>query len=292
MSSGSGRVVDDLCRADRRFPFTLWLPSTLGPDTRLLMAVHGSDRDHGWCRDFFTDFGRAHDVAVLAPLFGVGVGGDDEGAGYKFLHHTMFLDHTVFLDHAETPARTGGGDRIHVDRVMLSMVAEVGSSYGIDVRRFGLVGFSGGGQCVHRFALLHAERLWGLSVGAPGTVTLLDDSLPYWAGTAGVTEILGAPVDLDALRRLPVHLVIGADDLDDGLPVRRPGDATWVEGADTAGVTRRDRIESLRRSWSDARISVALDVVPEAGHEPGPCWERSLPYLAERLAAHRTDSER
>lgn len=271
VAGSSGQIVTDATLStDPRFSFTLWLPPTLGPHTQLLVAVHGSDRDIEWCRDFFVDFGRQHDVAVLAPLFGVGVGGDVEGAGYKFLHHT-----------------TPSGEQIHPDRVLLAMVVEAGRRFGMDVQRFGLVGFSGGGQCVHRFALLHAERLWALSVGAPGTVTLLDDRLPYWAGTENLEQVLDAPMDLGALRQLPVHLVIGGDDLDDGLVVRRPGDATWVAGADAAGMTRRDRIEGLRRSWSSAGVDVTLDVVPGAGHEPGPCWARSVDYLGGRLAAHR-----
>ncbi len=43
-------------------------------------------------------------------------------------------------------------------------------------------------------------------------------------------------------------------------------DPLWVEGADAAGATRLDRIQSLRRSFEAAGIPVRLDVVPGAAH--------------------------
>ena len=34
-------------------------------------------------------------------------------------------------------------------------------------QRFALFGYSGGGHFVHRFFMLHPQRLWALSIGAP-----------------------------------------------------------------------------------------------------------------------------
>src|SRR5690606_39266483 len=98
------------------------------------------------------DFARAHRVVVLAPLFPAGMTEPGELSSYKLIRH--------------------GG--IDYDRVLLGMVAEVAARYRLAGERFYLHGFSGGGHFAHRFLYLHPERLAGVSIGAPGIVTLID----------------------------------------------------------------------------------------------------------------------
>ena len=83
--------------------------------------------------------------AILCPIFPVGVLGDGARSGYKFLEE---------------------GD-IRYDHVVLAMVAEMADKYRQDWSKFAMFGFSGGGHFTHRFAILHPEKLWAASIGAP-----------------------------------------------------------------------------------------------------------------------------
>jgi pimeloyl-ACP methyl ester carboxylesterase len=253
-------------RTDPRFGYALALPAQISPSTAVLVAVHGSGRDVEATRDAFIEFGDNHDVLVIAPLFPMGLDGDVSGVGYKVLEWGS----------------------LRYDRLLAAMVAEVATTYGLNQQRFGLVGFSGGGQFAHRFGWLHAERLWALSIGAPGTVTALDHSRSYWAGIGDVVDRFGCDVDLPALRRLPVQLVIGDDDRDPAVIQRPAGDPLRLSGPDPAGVTRMDRIHTLHRSLEAAGVQSRLDVVPGVGHQPDNLWPVVRSYLADRLAVLRT----
>lgn len=96
------------------------------------------------------------------------------------------------------------------------MIDEVAQRWpGIETEKFYLIGFSGGGQFVSRFFYLHSDRLLGLSIGAPGTVTSLDRSLEWPRGIKDVEEKFdGLTVDFGALRSVEhVQLLVGEQDI-------------------------------------------------------------------------------
>ncbi|GAA2848494.1 hypothetical protein GCM10010517_05740 [Streptosporangium fragile] len=243
-----GRTPFFACEADQRFSYCLYVPEDYDESGHqryeLVVVVHGTDRTAAEYRNLFADFCEAHDCIVLAPLFPAGIARRDELHDYKFIDY--------------------GG--IRFDRVLLSMVDEVAAKYRLDGSRMLMHGFSGGGQFVHRFFYLHPRRLRAVSIGAPGLVTLLDPHWPWWAGTRDFTERLGARLDLEAMRDVAVQMIIGAEDTDTWEITVTEQDALWVEGADSAGATRVDRLSSLHRSFTDAGITARLDVVPGAAH--------------------------
>ena len=49
-------------------------------------------------------------------------------------------------------------------------------------------GFSGGAQFAHRFLYIHPGRLRAVSLGAPGLVTMLDETRAWWVGTGGMAS--------------------------------------------------------------------------------------------------------
>jgi pimeloyl-ACP methyl ester carboxylesterase len=149
--------------------------------------------------------------------------------------------------------------------VLLDIVDEVSERYGLDGGRFLLQGFSGGGQFAHRFFYLHPDRLAGVSIGAPGRITRLDDDQPWWLGTGGFAERFGTPIDHDALRRVPVQMVVGAEDVETW-EINNPGDSNWMDGAEKAGRTRIERLETLRADFERHGIAVRFDVVPGVAH--------------------------
>lgn len=253
-------------RADPRFCFCLYVPPEFQPTVaELLVVVHGSYRNFTAHRDQFGEFARTNGCLVLAPLFPVGILGDGNGDGFKYLIE---------------------GD-IRYDRVLEAMVEEVRERWGLKTEKFGLVGFSGGAQFTNRYLILHPRRLWAASVGAPGSVTLLDSSRAWWVGIADFETRFGHPVDIAALRETPVQLIVGDRDLDPSEITHMPGSRHWQDGANDAGKDRVERIGALNASLSDAGLSVTLSLLPGVGHKAEPIFAASQIFLAEQLKRYR-----
>ena len=197
---------------------------------------------------------------MLCPLFPVGVLGDGNRDGFKQLRR-----------------------RIRYDHVLQDMVAEVGEKFGRRFERFGLFGYSGGGQFVN-YALLHPETLWAVSIGAPGSVTLLDPEQDWWVG---------------AMRRRALRQVRRRErcawrvhDRGQG----RPGDlgdhareAASPHGRELGRRTRPERLESLRRSFEAAGVHAVLDLVDNVPHDGLKCVPQVQDFLAATLRRLRNE---
>lgn len=243
-----GRTTVYCAQADRRFSYCAYVPRSYDEDGsdryRLFVSVHGTMRDMGEYRDAFIGFAERHQVIVLAPLFPAGITAPGELSSYKMLRH---------------------GD-LHYDAVLLSMVDELAGRYRVDTGRFGLFGFSGGGHFAHRFLYLHPERLSAVSIGAPGIVTLLDTDHDFWVGVRNFDEVFGKPLDIGAIRRVAVQMIVGGDDTDTWEITVKPGSPLWMPGADLAGANRQDRLKSLKASFENHGIAVRHDTVPGVAH--------------------------
>jgi len=254
-------------RHDPRFSYCLYLPPQRGDGkpTELLVAVHGSLRLFIPYRDAFSAFAEWNNCIVLAPLFPSGVLGDENGDGYKYLYESD----------------------LRYDRVLLAMVAEVAQRYHLTSRQFGLLGYSGGGHFAHRFYTLHPERLWAVSIGAPGSVTLLDPNREWWMGVRNTREMFGVQVDIAAMRRVPVQMIVGRVDLETYEIVHREDDRYWLPGANDAGPNRPARLAALRDSYASQGIAVRFDVLPDVAHDAMRCAKAAESFLAEALRARR-----
>src|SRR4051812_4854162 len=155
--------------ADPRFSFCLHVPST-SKDAHgrrgLVVAVHRTLRNFMECRDAFAGFGEQHGLVVLAPLFPINVFGDGNPDGYKYLQERD----------------------IRYDLLLNAMVETIAGWTACDASRFFLQGYSGGAHFVHRYLLLHPQRVRAASLSAPGQVTLLDPAVPWHAGLRGIEE--------------------------------------------------------------------------------------------------------
>ncbi|MGV1761000.1 alpha/beta hydrolase [Rhizobium sp. A22-96] len=251
---------------DARFSYCLYVPERGDSAERsLLCVIHGSYRNFTAHRDQFKDFANANNCLILAPLFPGNVLGDGNLDGFKYMVE---------------------GD-IRYDQVLQSMVAQVSARYGTDGARFGLVGFSGGAHFAHRFLLLRPERLWGVSVGAPGSVTLLDHQRDWWPGVRDIEQRFGTTIDPQRLAEVPIQLIVGDADLDTTEIVHRPGGRYWTEGANDAGETRPDRLRALEHSLANAGAKAAFDLLPGVGHEAEPIFTAAQSFLARSLTAYR-----
>ena len=256
------------CKADPRFSYCLYVPQTLGQGgepPELVVAMHGTGRGFTGYRDAFEEFGRWNNCVVLAPLFPIGVCGDDNRDGFKYM-------------------REG---EIRYDRVLLAMVAEVEARYGLSFARFALFGYSGGGHFAHRFLLLQPQRLWAVSIGAPGSVTLLDPTRDWWVGTRDMAALFGTAPDIAAMRQVAVQMIVGAADLETWEITHRPGGRNFMPDANHAGATRPERLAALRKSFEDAGIAVRFDLVPNMAHDGLRAVPRVQDFFAEAMAARR-----
>jgi pimeloyl-ACP methyl ester carboxylesterase len=258
-------------RSDPRFSYCTYVPPHIAEAKRpmeLVVVMHGTGRAFVEYRDAFAEFARWNDCIVLCPLFPVGVRGDGNRDAFKHMQE---------------------GD-IRYDHVLLDMVAELEEKFSCDFSRFALFGYSGGGQFVNRFALLHPERLWGVSIGAPGSVTLLDADKDWWVGTRGMQERYGKPLDLDALRKVDVHMVVGKADLETWEITHREGGKYYMPGCNDAGRTRPDRLKTLQQSFEAAGVKVAFDVVDNVPHDGQKCVGVVQDWLARALKAKRREN--
>jgi hypothetical protein len=254
-------------KADPRFAYCLYVPPIIsgGAAPDLVVAMHGTGRDFVGYRDAFAEFGRWNNCIILAPLFPVGVLGDGNRDGFKYM-------------------REAG---IRYDQALLDIVAEVGERYGQAFDRFALFGYSGGGHFTHRFLMLHPDRLWAACIGAPGSVTLLDPTRDWWVGTRNVQALFGAAIDTAALARVPVQMVVGSADLETWEITHRPGSRHWMPDANHAGNTRPERLASLKASFEAAGVAVRFDQVSNMAHDGMQAVPQVQTFLAEVLGQRR-----
>lgn len=231
------------CRADPRFSYCFYVPENRpeGP-MPLLVMIHGSGRVAESYRNRLADVAEATGCVVLCPLFPCGVATPEDIESYKFVYWPG----------------------LRYDQVLLAMIDELAERVPLRTDRFMLAGFSGGGHFAHRFFYGHADRLLGVSIGAPGVVTLLDPDKPWWVGIAGLRDILGFEPDLDAMRRVQVQMVIGGNDDED--MQTPPGSPHFMPGINDAGHNRQEKLAALQTSFQRHGIACDLLTVPGVGH--------------------------
>ena len=234
------------CKADPRFSYCFYVPPSFDEapeEHRLVVAVHGTGRDASGYRDRFAPFAQYNKCVVLAPLFPIGVRGDDHADGYKYI--------------AEK--------EIRYDHVLLSMVEELGAALGRRFDTFNLFGFSGGGHFAHRFLYLWPDKLDAVAVGAPGGVTRIDDTRDFWLGTRNFEALFGKPLDLPAIRKVPVQLVVGACDVEEF--TYPPQFAAFIEGMGDIGKNRIERNTKLFENYQAHGLDVRQTIVPKVAHD-------------------------
>jgi len=256
--------------SDPRFAYCLYVPPAVskgGPQPELLVVQHGTGRNFTGYRDDFAAFARWHNVMILAPLYPIGPLGDGNRDGFKYIVE---------------------GD-IRYDHVLLSMVDEIAARYDCDFSKFALFGYSGGAHFAHRFLMLHPERLFACTIGAPGSVTLLDPTRDWWVGTRNFAKIFGHEIDIEAMKQVKVQMLVGKADLETWEITHKEGSRFWMPDANHAGKVRPERLESLRQSFEKEGITVRFDVISNMAHDGSRAVRSVEEFLHEVLAERRAE---
>jgi len=250
------------CRADPRVGYVLVMQDA-HPSQGLVVAIHDSTRELQPFVGSFAPWAGEHGLALLMPYFPPGVRGDDYADGYKFLLE----------------------GEIRYDALLNDMVDEAAAEAGFPAASFFLHGYSGGGQFVHRYLLLHPERVLAASIGAPGEVTLLDDDLDWWAGVRDAKSLFGQAVQPAAIRRMPIQLLVGERDTNaQGLAVQAPS-RFWDSDERRAGAHRIDRLRTLEACLRSAGATPWFELMPGVAHGDGP--EPAIRLAQRFFAAQR-----
>lgn len=264
-----GRTTSIACRADPRFSYCLHVPHAFRTGQkadRILLAVHGTDRRNQQVRDLFSDYAEATNTVVIAPLFPAGLGQDHEVDDYKLLRV----------------------DSLRFDRIALAMVEEVAARYAVDATRFQLCGFSGGAHFAHRFFYAHPKRLSAVVVGAPGSVTLPRADRNWWVGLADFAKIFGHEPDWPAISQVPIHLTVGREDTNPAGIIHSPADPYWMDGAESAGTNRVERLSMLHRHLAARQCQVTFELLDAVSHKLEPIVQAADTFFRRRLAADCT----
>ena len=251
-------------QSDQRFSYCLYVPQIYVEQATesytLIVLIHGTDRTASEYRSRFADFCDQHHCIAIAPLFPVGVDNKDDMDGYKLIE----------------------AHGIRYDKILNSMIDEVSLKYRLD-DRFLMHGFSGGGHFAHRYLYLHPKRLRGVSVGAPGLVTLLDKNLPFWRGTADFETKFGSAPDIHAIRQVDIQLIVGADDVETWEIAINASNPLWLPGANDAGKTRIERLERLGESLRVHGIDCQFEKLSGIAHDGFPMLATVQKFFASVL---------
>lgn len=136
-----------------------------------------------------------------------------------------------------------------------------------------MAGFSASGMFVNRFALLHPEVVKAAVIGSPGgwpTAPVGEwegERLTYPAGIADVADLVGKPVALDAVRKVPMLFFIGDRDDNDSVPYSDSYDDRERELVlDLFGATPVSRWAKAEDLYRAAGLKSEFRLVPGVAH--------------------------
>ncbi|CAJ4953137.1 putative poly(Aspartic acid) hydrolase [Burkholderia pseudomallei] len=121
----------------------------------------------------------------------------------------------------------------------------------------------------------------------PGNVTVVDQTKDWWLGVGGFERHFGKPFDVAALKRVPVQMVVGRADLETWEITVREDSPMYLPGINDAGVTRLERLRTLKASFEAAGIQVRFDELDNIAHNGTQVVEVVQDFFAQVLRTMR-----
>ena len=274
-----GHVPLMALQSDPRVSYALYIPpdhySTAERKLPLLTSVHGTRRGLSSLYTDLAAFADSAPCAILAPVFPAGLEGANDLDSYKVLKSST----------------------LRSDLALLAMLGEVTHRWpGLRTDKVFMMGYSGGGQFAQRFAFLHPGRLAAASIGAPGSVTLLDAHQSWPRGIADVESIFARRVDAELIKQVPIQLVIGSEDTKVhggeafGKWLKQVKRALAIDNESSSSsmpaTTSNGRVQILRELQENLQendIECRFDVIPHVAHSAKGAQACMLQFIHLRM---------
>ena len=254
--------------SDRPITVFYHIPDSAHQSSPIAMVVHGSARDGEYLRNALKPESDRRNAIILMPNFG--------SAEYS---NNYFLLGNLF-DDGENPSVASQNDSTDwtyaiIEQLFIHFRAEVASKDA----RYDLVGFSGGGQFAHRFALFaHRPQCDRIVACSSGWYTLPDAASPYPYGL-GTTQ-RASDADVRKALATPLHLAVGSADTDPNSSGLR-----HTAEADAQGLNRVQRANyAFQRAMDqstalNAPLAWSLHLEPGVAHSAVGMGNYALTYL-------------
>lgn len=116
---------------------------------------------------------------------------------------------------------------------------------------------------------------------------MVDQTKDWWLGVGGFERHFGKPFDVAALKRVPVQMVVGRADLETWEITVREDSPMYLPGINDAGVTRLERLRTLKASFEAAGIQVRFDELDNIAHNGTQVVEVVQDFFAQVLRTMR-----
>jgi pimeloyl-ACP methyl ester carboxylesterase len=254
--------------SDRPITVFYHIPDSAHQSSPIAMVVHGSARDGEYLRNALKPESDRRNAIILMPNFG--------SAEYS---NNYFLLGNLF-DDGENPSVASQNDSTEwtyaiIEQLFIHFRAEVASKDA----RYDLVGFSGGGQFAHRFALFaHRPQCDRIVACSSGWYTLPDAASPYPYGL-GTTQ-RASDADVRKALATPLHLAVGSADTDPNSSGLR-----HTAEADAQGLNRVQRANyAFQRAMDqstalNAPLAWSLHLETDVAHSAVGMGNYALTYL-------------
>jgi len=172
---------------DDRLGYFFYLPAQRTSSNGILVCVHGISRNAKEQAERYRPLADQLGMALIAPLF----------------------DKARFHGYQRLSNRHPG---LRADLMLHKAINEVARQLTIPYPELHLVGYSGGAQFAHRFALLHPQRVASLNLCSAGWYTFPDPRQRFPMGVGRTHAWPPIAPDLKGLLMIPTQILIGSKD--------------------------------------------------------------------------------
>lgn len=237
------------CRACPEARYFLALPQAVSRNTAVLVTVHGISRNAREHARTFARYCNRLGWAVVAPLF-------TRSAFARYQQLGFDRDRS----------------RPRPDLALNAILDEVTELTGARTDRHYMFGFSGGGQFVQRYSMVHPGRVAAAALGAPGWYTFPDPDAPFPRGLRIDPTSTGFMLAPEMAQRIPTAVFVGERDVarDDSLNMAPKIDRQQ-------GRTRPERagrwVAAMREAAGARGLATRyeLGILPDCGHSFSEC---------------------
>lgn len=229
-------------------PCWIALPDSNGSYDTPIIAIHGIKRDARIQAELYATYARSKNKPVIAPIFS-----KENWPRYQQV------------------VRSG-----RADLALLDLLQELRNADIVQTKTFDLVGFSGGAQFSHRFAMLYPQMVSRLIIASAGWYTFPDQrSFPYGLGKRKGLHDWGSQIDmqLEQFLNIPIIVAVGENDCKKDRNTRSSQKTDKQQGT--------NRLERAKR-WVDSLHKAAvlryckhqdaeLFILPGCGHDFNEC---------------------